>query len=593
MKPAGSSLLYHVLSLAIVLSACGGDSKSSPDAGDTTPPTVSSTVPEDSSTEIAVSTSVSVTLDEAVDPATVSTDSFTLSATSGTVSLSNQNQTITFTPGAELTEGTEYTATLAASVTDLAGNPLGSDTVWSFTTADATPSATKVVYTIYEAANYNPLLRTDMEAGAIVGHDKLSDPSWTTGQVSSSDPGFAISPDGITVAMIARTAEGSPFELFVVPVTGGTPLKVSGTIAGGGSVVRRSLKWSPDSSKIAFLATEESASVYYLYVVSADGQTKTMVNPTLAGAQRVESFRWSPDSSLIAYTSDQLVEQDWRLVISAPDGSNNRVVPKFNGFRARAFSKRRIAWSPDSSLLAYVGENGAERKLIKVAITNLAQSYLSSPVFTDSDVVTWSPDGSAVASLLRTANFRLTLSPADGTTHTTTTLPADRRVREYAWSPDGSLLAYTSDQDTISIYELFVMAPDGTGLVEVSQSLGAAARVSGNTARFEWSPNSQRLLFGAAPLVQNEVDIFTVGSAGDALLRLTDRKSTANFGGAGFSPDGTSIFAIWDGDTGRKIYSVALDGSGAIPVMDPLINDDVAAYQLADATGASLFNHED
>lgn len=576
--------------LALLLSACGGDSKSSPDASDTTPPSVVSVLPEDLATDVAVGTPVSVTLDEAVDPASVSTDSFTLSDTSGAVSLSNENQTITFTPGADLSEGTEYTATLAASVTDLAGNALGADKVWSFTTV---ASVTRVVYTIYEASQHSPLLRTDMEGGAIIGHDKLSDPAWTTGQVSWSDPGFAISPDGSTVAMIARTTDSSPRELFVVPVTGGTPLKVSGTIAGGGSVFNESLKWSPDSSKIAFLATEESASVYYLYVVTADGQTKSMVNPELAGNQRVESFHWSPDSNLIAYTSDQLVEQDWRLVISAPDGSNNRVVPKSNGYRARAFSDRRIAWSPESSHLAYIGENGAARKLIKVAVSDLVQSDLSTPVFTDSDRLTWSPEGSAVASLLRTGNHRLVVSPVDGTAHTATTMAADRRVREYAWSPDGSLLAYTSDEDTLNAYELIVMAPDGTGLVEVSESLGDTARVSGYTARFEWAPDSQRLLFGAAPLVQSEEDVFTVSRAGDSLQRLTDRKSTMTFGGAGFSADGSKVFAIWDTDTGRKIYAVALDGSGSIPVMDPSITDDVAAYQLVDDTGVSLFNHED
>ncbi len=591
MKPASSRFFpWHILPLVMVLSSCGDDGNSSSDAGDTTPPTVVSVLPEDSATQVAITTTVSVTLSEAVDPTTVSTDSFTLSDSSGAVSLSNENQTITFTPSAELSGGTEYTATLAASVTDLASNPLGSDEVWSFTT---TPSATHVVYSIYEASGYHPLLRTDMEAGAIVGHDKLSDPGWTTGAVSNNDPGFAISPDGSTVAMVARTAPGSPWEIFVVPTTGGTPLKVSGTIAGGGSAVRDSIKWSPDSSKIAFLANEGNGAIYYLFVVSADGQTKTTVNPALAGNQRVESFHWSPDSSLIAYTSDQLVEQDWRLVISAPDGSNNQVVPKLDGFQPAAFSDRRITWSPDSSLLAYVGRNGAERKLIKLAISNLAQTYLSAPVFTDSNSVTWSPDGSAVAALLRSGNFKLVVSPQDGATHTTTTTAADRKDLEYSWSPDGSLLAYTSDQDTINLYELFVMAPDGTGLVEVSQSLGDTARVSGYTARFEWSPNSQRLLFAAAPLVDREVEVFTVSSAGDALLQLTDRKSTEIFGGAGFSPDGSSIFAIWDDGTGDKIYSIAPDGSGAIPVMDPLVTDNVNAYQLADATGTSLFNHED
>src|SRR5690606_35522527 len=49
---------------------------------------------------------------------------------------------MTFTPNAALATGTGYTASIAASATDLAGNPLASPASWSFTTAaagDTTP----------------------------------------------------------------------------------------------------------------------------------------------------------------------------------------------------------------------------------------------------------------------------------------------------------------------------------------------------------------------------------------------------------------------------------------------------------------------
>ena len=43
----------------------------------------------------------------------------------------------TFTPSAPLADNTTYTATLTTAITDVAGNALAADHVWTFTTAVA------------------------------------------------------------------------------------------------------------------------------------------------------------------------------------------------------------------------------------------------------------------------------------------------------------------------------------------------------------------------------------------------------------------------------------------------------------------------
>jgi len=80
---------------------------------------------------------VSVTFDEAIDPSTLSAISFTLedavaNPVSGTVVAAGTDGT--FTPDSALSYGTTYTATVTTEVTDLAGNPLAADYVWSFDT---------------------------------------------------------------------------------------------------------------------------------------------------------------------------------------------------------------------------------------------------------------------------------------------------------------------------------------------------------------------------------------------------------------------------------------------------------------------------
>jgi MYXO-CTERM domain-containing protein len=110
---------------------------------DTTPPTVSSTIPANNATGVAVNTAVTATFNEPIALATVTATSFTLSgAVTGTVSLNPAGTIATFTPSASLANSTTYTATLTTAITDVAGNALAANRVWSFTTgagADTTP----------------------------------------------------------------------------------------------------------------------------------------------------------------------------------------------------------------------------------------------------------------------------------------------------------------------------------------------------------------------------------------------------------------------------------------------------------------------
>ena len=118
---------------------------------DTTPPTVSAVTPANGATGIAMTTAVTATFSEAVDPATVDTTTFELRAPGGalvpaTVAYNSGTRTATLTPTAALAQSTTYTATVRGGaadprVKDLAGNALAASTTWSFTTTvpDTTP----------------------------------------------------------------------------------------------------------------------------------------------------------------------------------------------------------------------------------------------------------------------------------------------------------------------------------------------------------------------------------------------------------------------------------------------------------------------
>jgi hypothetical protein len=125
-------------------------------APDTTPPTVSSVSPSNAANGVATNSTVSATFSEAMTNSTLTTSTFSVSPTTGggtiagTVSVSGN--TARFTPSAALAPSTQYTAVVASSVTDAAGNALGANFTWRFTTA-AAPDTTPPTVTTTSPTN--------------------------------------------------------------------------------------------------------------------------------------------------------------------------------------------------------------------------------------------------------------------------------------------------------------------------------------------------------------------------------------------------------------------------------------------------------
>ncbi len=110
--------------------------------GDTTAPTVTGMTPAESETPLTT-TNVTAVFSEAVAPSTVTGSTFTLWDSSGvsvpaSVSYDPTTREATLDPDQDLAPGESYTATVeggAGGVTDVAGNPLAADHVWSFATS--------------------------------------------------------------------------------------------------------------------------------------------------------------------------------------------------------------------------------------------------------------------------------------------------------------------------------------------------------------------------------------------------------------------------------------------------------------------------
>jgi hypothetical protein len=120
---------------------------------DTTAPTVTGVTPADGAAGVAVTATAAAVFSEDMDPATLSS-TFSVSAqesgalVSATVAYDAASRTATLTPQQDLQQGTTYVATVAggpAGARDVAGNPLGQNVSWTFTTHEPDATAPETV----------------------------------------------------------------------------------------------------------------------------------------------------------------------------------------------------------------------------------------------------------------------------------------------------------------------------------------------------------------------------------------------------------------------------------------------------------------
>jgi len=112
---------------------------------DTTAPTVIATSPANDTTNVPITSAVTVTFSENMNPATINGATFNLRTTTGgiekagTVSYNTATRIATFTPTTPFAPATNYTGTVTTGARDVEGNPLAGTFTFAFTTAAAAP----------------------------------------------------------------------------------------------------------------------------------------------------------------------------------------------------------------------------------------------------------------------------------------------------------------------------------------------------------------------------------------------------------------------------------------------------------------------
>ena len=185
---------------------------------------MSSVSPATGATDVALNTTVAATFSEPLSTGTVSGASFSLVAESGTTvtgTVTLSGTTATFTPQANLTGNTRYTATISGTVRDAAGNALATSYVWSFTTgaeADVTPPTVTGTSPLNGAPGvaFNTTVSATFSEPMTVA--TLTTTSFTVAATGSAPVAGAVTVSGTTAAF-RPAADLAPGTLYTASIT--------------------------------------------------------------------------------------------------------------------------------------------------------------------------------------------------------------------------------------------------------------------------------------------------------------------------------------------------------------------------------------
>ena len=131
--------------------------------------------------------------------------------------------------------------------------------------------------------------------------------------------GLQWSPDGSRVLLAARASPSSGTEGYPLLISS-RPDGTDAHVVHPPTVSTVGGSWSPDGTRIAYIADQDTPGVVEIYTSAPDGSNNHKVSHELPDGADLRGYAWSPDGALIVYRVDD------DIYSAQPDGSQNRQV---------------------------------------------------------------------------------------------------------------------------------------------------------------------------------------------------------------------------------------------------------------------------
>ncbi len=365
--------------------------------------------------------------------------------------------------------------------------------------------------------------------------------------------------DSRWLGFIADDVTDSEFNLYVVDTEAAVPMamRVNGILPSGSDVdTADGWRFSPDSTRVAYISDEETPAVEALYVVDLTVMPLTPQRVSLGGADAdVTNFLWTPDSTGLVYISDDLTDGILELFYSnvtgaAPTAPVRLSEPFINtaGDVGTSVSFDRPAdfgVSPDGLRVYYIADARIE------SVDELYVVDLDTP---------------GVARLVS----------HDGRTDT------NDDVDLVTWTPDSQSVVFVADTQTSGILEVFIADATGQGApapITLNAPFVATGDISQGTANFSTDevvidPNNRGVYYMADGVTDGVETLYYTPF--DAPGTMTDLAPTIDgsedVNSFFVSSDGTVL--VWNGDpTGSAVDEIyAVNVAGATPSAPVVVN---------------------
>ena len=346
-----------------------------------------------------------------------------------------------------------------------------------------------------------------------------------------------ISPDASAIVFSVATTElqanRATSRLMRIASSGGAPTPLDGVPAGANTV-----RWSPDSRKIAFFAARDGGTALWVYDLASAQLTR------ICDYDRTNRFiskagnwlAWSPDGTRLAFA-----------------GSLDPVSRGFDPYvTSRIQYKTRTGLSDDRRTHLYV-----------VSSSGGPPKALTSGDFDDHSI-DWGGDGSEIIFLSNResdpdANHNYDIhavAVSNGRVRQITKTPGvemDPRV-----SPDGRWIAYTATTRELTTVDsvaedahVFVVSAAGGAPQELNHALDRRSSAP------EWTPDGLAVLYTAAD--RGKTVLYRVSVKGGASVALIDRKAQA--GPFSMARDGLVALGISDPGMPREVFRFRPDAA--------------------------------